>query len=1344
MTSPGGADRRLRTRVLTLLMLLSLLTSVLHLGPISIAEAAPCDPPIANPIICENSKTGNPSSEWDISGAGDSNLQGFATDISVDQGQTVHFKVTTGASAYHVDVYRLGYYGGMGARRVATIPNTATVKRQQPACLNQGATGLIDCGNWSETASWVVPTDAVSGLYIARLVREDTGGASHVPFVVRDDDGRSDMLFQTSDTTWQAYNGYGGNSLYTGSPDGRAYKVSYNRPFTTRGGGGGGGEEDFIFNAEYPMIRWLERNGYNVSYSTGVDSDRRGAEILEHRVFMSVGHDEYWSGGQRTNVEAARAAGVDLAFFSGNEVFWKTRWENSIDGSGTPYRTLVCYKETHADAKIDPTPAWTGTWRDPRFSPPADGGRPENGLTGTIFMVNGPRTDSITVPAADGKMRFWRNTTIATLGAGQSATLPAGVLGYEWDEEQDNGFRPAGLIRLSSTTVSGVGRLQDYGSNYSSGSATHNLALYRHSSGALVFGGGTAQWSWGLDSNHDRGSAAADARMQQATVNLFADMGVQPGTLQSGLVGATASTDATAPTSAITSPAAGASISQNSTVTISGTAGDVGGQVGGVEVSTDGGNTWHRATGRATWTYSWTATVAGSINLKSRAADDSANIETPGAGVTVTVTSNDTTPPTISGVQATFITTTGATIGWTTNEASNTQVEYGTTTAYGSSTTLAPAFVTSHSQALAGLSPNTLYHYRVKSRDSAGNLATSADFTFATQADASSCPCSIWGSATTPAVANENDTSAVQVGVKFRANVAGQVTGVRFYKGGLNTGTHVGSLWSGTGTQLATATFSDETASGWQQVNFAAPVAIAANTTYVASYFAPVGRYAVNGAYFTAAVTNGPLTALASATETPGNGLYRYTATPAFPNATYNSENYWVDVVFTTGPDTTPPTISGVQATGITTTGATIGWTTNEASDSQVEYGTTTAYGSSTALNAAFVTSHSQGLSGLSPGTLYHYRVKSKDATSNLATSGDFTFTTTTPDTTPPTISNVQATGITTSGATITWTTDEAADTQVEYGLTTAYGSSTTLNTTLVTSHSQALSGLSASTLYHYRVKSKDAAGNPATSADFTFTTAAADTTPPVISNVQATGVSGSGATITWTTDEASDSQVEYGTTTAYGSQTTLNTALVTGHSQALSGLSPSTLYHYRVTSRDAAGNPATSGDSTFTTGLAQPTTLVGDTTLKSFVDENAAGVAEAFQYTASASGTADRIYVYVDAGNAATRLVVGIYANNASDNPSTLLAQATITAPTPGGWNTVALPAGATISAGTRYWIALLGPSGVGTARFRDGASGGRAQVSSQSNLTALPATWSSGDSYSNSPMSAYAVQSQ
>ena len=466
--------RKATVKGLVLGAVLAGLASLVNAGPV---HAAPCDPPVTNPIACENTKPGSPASQWDISGSGSSSIQGFATDISVDQGGTVHFKVKTSAKSYRLDVYRMGYYGGSGARQVASVTPSAKLPQSQPACLSDSSTGLVDCGNWAESASWAVPADAVSGIYFAKLVRTDgTTGSSHIVFVVRDDSSHSDLLFQTSDTTWQAYNQYGGNSLYVGSPDGRAYKVSYNRPFTTRGTG----PEVFVFNAEYPMVRWLESNGYDVSYFTGVDSDRRGSLIQQHRVFLSVGHDEYWSGGQRANVEAARAAGVNLAFFSGNEVFWKTRWEPSIDSSHTAHRTLVSYKETHANQVIDPAdpPTWTGTWRDPRFSPPADGGRPENALSGTIFTVN-CCTYAIEVPAADGKMRLWRDTDIASQAAGGTVTLPTGTLGYEWDEDLDNGARPAGVVRMSSTTVSGVDLLQDYA--WSRSRDTDDLAIdYRY------------------------------------------------------------------------------------------------------------------------------------------------------------------------------------------------------------------------------------------------------------------------------------------------------------------------------------------------------------------------------------------------------------------------------------------------------------------------------------------------------------------------------------------------------------------------------------------------------------------------------------------------------------------------------------------------------------------------------------------------------------------------------------------------------------------------------------------------------------------------------------------------
>src|SRR5947209_7734636 len=235
------------------------------------------------------------------------------------------------------------------------------------------------------------------------------------------------------------------------------------------------------------------------------------------------------------------------------------RWENSIEGNSTPFRTLVCYKETIGPnsnpigtAAVDPAdpPTWTGTWRDPIKSPPADGGRPENALTGQLFRVNGPGSDntnlSIKVPAAMGKLRFWRNTpNVSTQAAGATWTLPAATLGYEWDAEQDNGFRPAGLFDLSSATYALTSDyLQDYGGVYGVGSATHKMSLYRASSGALVFGAGTVQWSWGLDASS---GGTADVNMQQATVNLFADMGVQPATLQSGLVAVTESSDTTPP-----------------------------------------------------------------------------------------------------------------------------------------------------------------------------------------------------------------------------------------------------------------------------------------------------------------------------------------------------------------------------------------------------------------------------------------------------------------------------------------------------------------------------------------------------------------------------------------------------------------------------------------------------------------------------------------------------------------------------------------------------------------------------------------------------------------------------
>ncbi|MBW6397557.1 DUF4082 domain-containing protein [Roseomonas sp. HJA6] len=796
-----------------------------------------------NAIVLENMKQGTPQSVWDLQGAGSSNIEGFTTDISYNLGQTVSFKINTDSTDYRVEIYRLGYYGGDGARLMGTI-NHEGAAIIQPDPLRDASMGLVDAGNWFVTDTWDIPEDAVSGIYIAKLVREDgTFGENHIPFIVRNDASTSDIVFQTSDSTWQAYNGWGGANVYGGNgpggdfaTPGRSYAVSYNRPITTRDGGGwAAGPQDYIFGAEYSALRWLEANGYDVSYISGVDTARSGESLLNHKVFLSVGHDEYWSAEQRTNVEAARDAGVNLAFLSGNAMYWKTRWEASIDGSETDYRTMVTYKETRAGTKIDPSDEWTGTWRDLTYDPALGGQTPENALQGTMFTVDSYRLDSIKIPYDMTQLRFWRNTAVAETAPGETAALVQNLLGYEWDSAPDNSFTPDGLIRLSSTTLSVDTLLYDYGTTVGPGVATHNLTLYRAESGAIVFGAGTVYWSWGLDENHDLQWTPTDPSVQQAMVNLFADMGVQAQTLQSGLVPATASIDFTAPTS--TMNAVAGPVLEGDRITLTGNMADVGGRIAGVEVSTDGGNSWWAASfdsSAGTWSYTWTAPSAGTYALQARSVDDSLNMGYASAPRAVTV--GEASQISLFGV----------------NEAP-------------------PPLPQNWDPSQVTLCCNV-------------------------------CVVHVFGPA--------------EVGVKFASERSGTISSIRFYKDDRNTGEHVAHLWAADGTLLATATFTAETGSGWQQVELSQPVTIAANTVYIASYSTTTGVYlASHNAYFSEAHVSGPLTALRSDWQTGPNGVIADAG--AFPGGPVQaSMNYWVDVVFnaasTTG-NTGPTAVADVM-----------------------------------------------------------------------------------------------------------------------------------------------------------------------------------------------------------------------------------------------------------------------------------------------------------------------------------------------------------------------------------------------------------------------------------------------
>jgi fibronectin type 3 domain-containing protein len=976
-------------------------------GPLSVRLIAALDPcgVGSNPIVCENSKPGNPPSQWDLPGSypqyGDLTIQGFATDISVNKGGVVNFKIKTNATAYRLDIYRLGYYAGNGARLVATVQPSVALPQPQPSCAVDQTTHLVDCGNWFESASWAVPSNATSGVYIAKVIRLDTGGSNHIVFIVRDDDSHSEALFQTSDTTWQAYNRYGGYSLYYPS-NSRAKKVSYNRPFITRDCC----DESFFFSGEYPMLRWLEANGYDVSYTTGVDTDRRGEELLEHRLFLSVGHDEYWSGGQRANVEAARAAGVNLAFFSGNDVYWKTRWEPSIDGTNSAYRTLVSYKETYDNAKTDPSPLWTGTWRDPRFSPPSDGGRPENALTGTIFTVNCCTTESeqkysITVPATYANLRIWRNTSIATLTPGQVATFPQGTLGYEWNEDVDNGARPPGLMRLSETTKQVPAHLIDYGNTFVPGTATHYLTLYRAASGALVFSSGTIRWAWGLDSKHDSASSTVDIRMQQATANLLADMGLQAKTLQPGLVPADPSFDTVAPTSTIGAPATGATFVAETAVTVSGTASDFNGVVAAVEVSVDGGATWHPAVGKESWTYSWAPAASGQVTIQSRAIDDSANSEVPGPGVTVMVTPRE-------------------------------------------------------------------------------------------------CPCTIWRDTVRPQVSTTGDTAAQELGVKFQSEFDGTITGIRFYKDTANTGTHVGHLWTNSGTVLASATFTNETASGWQQVVFTSPVPVVAGQTYVASYFAPNGQYSITSMYFASSgVDRQPLHALANGIDGP-NGVYRF-GSSGFPTSTYQSTNYFVDVVFEGHAPTPPSAPSNLTATAVASSRIDLTWT-----DVVGENGFRVERSTDNGVSWIVVGSTPQNITtfsntGLTPSTTYTYRIVAFNGGGDSAPSPTATTRTPVPGPVPDTPSGLLGTVVSSTRIDLTWS-DVAGETAYSVERSTSGGANWMVVATLsqnATAYTAA--GLLPSTTYAFRVIASNGEGASPPSSPASATTAAQGPCPCTI-----------------------------------------------------------------------------------------------------------------------------------------------------------------------------------------------------------------------------------------------------
>lgn len=463
-----------------------------------------------NPIVVENMKPGDPS--WKLTNAAQNHeIEGYASATSVNRGDTIKFFVNTIDSSYTLAIYRMGWYGGAGARLLA--PPVTLSGIQQPAPTPAPTTNLVEC-QWESNYQVTVPssgdpTDWASGFCLVKLTGMTSGKQAYIVFVVRDDGRQSDLFFQSSSNTYQAYNTYGGYSLYP--LPARAWEVSYNRPYADWYG------SQHFLRFEYNMVRFLESEGYDVAYCTDVDTHETGDTTLpEHKSFLVVGHDEYWSWQMRTNVEVARDKGVNLGFFAANTCYWQIRFAPSRI-TGDPDRTIICYK---SDAMTDDPYATDGNpnndnlittqWRLPPVN------LPEDQMVGGMYNE---ATDSgyISAPmvVADPSSWVFQGANV------QTGTQLPGLLGYEVDQMFAN--VPAGVSNICHSPYIDPATKQ---TEYS------DMTVYQASSGATVLNTGSMRWNWGLDS-FTPGTLHPDLTnpiAQQATRNILKKFGAVPGT----------------------------------------------------------------------------------------------------------------------------------------------------------------------------------------------------------------------------------------------------------------------------------------------------------------------------------------------------------------------------------------------------------------------------------------------------------------------------------------------------------------------------------------------------------------------------------------------------------------------------------------------------------------------------------------------------------------------------------------------------------------------------------------------------------------------------------------------
>ena len=442
----------------------------------------------AHPVVAENELPGEP--HWGLVRRGNARaIEGYADRVSVLPGEPFRLYVSTTGRAFRAEVFRMGWYGGAQARRVWASKVLPGRKQRKPKA--KGKTRTVSAADWRPSLE-VATEGWPEGSYLIRL-SADTGAQRFVPITVRSRQTAGRIVLVNAVTTWQAYNAWGGYSLYRG-PGGkgdygrRSLAVSFDRPYDQDGA-------RLFLVFEQPAIALAESLGLPLAYVTSTDLDRDPKLLAGARAVISLGHDEYWSPAMREHVTAARDAGVNLAFLGANACFRRIRLEPTAHGER---RLVVCYK---TDWAKDPMrgkddAAVTADWR---AAPMA---RPENSLTGTLYESNG--TSAEYVVTEPGHWLF------AGTGVTRASRFP-NLVGTEYDRVtgDPNTPHPIEVIAHSPLICHGVRSYSD-------------SAYYTTPSGAGVFSTGTMRWVESMKGDGAHGIPPSTARFtRKVTANML-------------------------------------------------------------------------------------------------------------------------------------------------------------------------------------------------------------------------------------------------------------------------------------------------------------------------------------------------------------------------------------------------------------------------------------------------------------------------------------------------------------------------------------------------------------------------------------------------------------------------------------------------------------------------------------------------------------------------------------------------------------------------------------------------------------------------------------------------------